>query len=432
MQTYEDTLKYLESLVNYEKTGPEEFKGKSFDLDKLRQALEVLGDPQLDYRSIHIAGTKGKGSISAFTSSVLSASGYCVGLFTSPHLTYPEERVSVNGRNISTEELAGIVEYIRECLPGSGKDLTFFEMYTLIAMVYFSEKKADYAVFETGMGGRFDATNVLDEKVCGISPISYDHMQVLGNKLEQIAAEKAAIIKEGNCCVCAPQNETVLDVVRSRCSEKGVSLSLVGEDITYRVKSVDTGGSTFDLRSETHEYNGCQTGLLGEFQVANCAVAVGICEKLLDDKVNVDDFKKGIKEAFIPGRMEVLSREPMVMIDGAQNGASARQLKESVEQIFRYDKLILLLGLSRDKDIKSVCDELVPLADEVVLTRAGVDRALNPELIRGYIKGREVKLTRDVTEALGTAFHLAGKNDLILATGSFFVIGEVRDLVIKK
>ena len=432
MQTYEDTLKYLDSLVNYEKTGPEDLKGKTFDLDKLRRVLEALGNPQLDYRPVHIAGTKGKGSISVFTSSILRASGCNVGLFTSPHLISPRERVSVNGEDISREELASAVGYIRERLPAGCGDLTFFEMYTLVAMVHFRQRGADHAVFETGMGGRMDATNVLDEKVCGISPVSYDHTQVLGSSLEEIAREKAAIIKKGNFCVCAPQQEAVLDVIRSRCGETGASLSLVGEDITYSVKGSDAAGSTFDLFTGNREYKSCRTVLPGAFQVTNCAVAAGICEELLKDRSDVENFKKGIKEAFIPGRMEVLSRGPMIVIDGAQNAESARQLKYSVEQIFKYDKLILLLGLSRDKDVKGVCGELVSAADEVVITRAGVDRALSPELIKGYVRGRKTIITRDVKEALGTALRAAGKNDLILATGSFFVIGEIRDLLVKK
>ncbi|MFC1548913.1 bifunctional folylpolyglutamate synthase/dihydrofolate synthase [Candidatus Omnitrophota bacterium] len=430
MHTYEETLRYLDSFVNYEKIGLEKIGGKSFDLDRLRGVLKKLDDPQRSYCSAHIAGTKGKGSVCAFTSSILRESGYRVGLYTSPHLVTPTERISINGDPISREDLASVVGELREIIPNAASGFSFFEVFTLIAMLYFSKNDVDFAVFETGMGGRLDATNVIDSKVCGISPISYDHMHVLGEKIEQIASEKAAIIKNEAYCISSPQCEPALDVIRKRCEEQNSELSLVGKDITCDMISCGVEGSTFDLITPKGEYKECRTGLLGNFQIENCATAVGICERLIDDKIDVDNFKRGIERAFIPGRMEILSRDPVILIDGAQNGESASRLKYSVEQIFKYDKLILLLGLARDKDIKNVCQELAPLASEIVLTRASVSRSADPLLIRGYLAGEKAKITSDVKEGLGVALKLAGKNDLILATGSFYVIGEVRELLV--
>ena len=431
MPTYNETLKYLDAFVNYEKTGFDGLK-KDFDLDKLRAVLKKMGDPHRDYRSAHVAGTKGKGSICAFTSSILEEAGYCVGLYTSPHLATVAERVKINNKNIEKEDLVRVIDRLRKHIgPAPDKEFTFFEIYTLAAMLYFSMKKVDFAVFETGMGGRLDATNVVDAEVCGMAPVSYDHTHVLGSRIEQIAREKSAIIKRGARCVSSPQRSRVLQVIERRCAEKEASLSLVGKDITYNVSSSDEEGNYFDVYGEAGHYAKCRMRMLGDFQVANCATAIGICEQLLGpEKNNRDAFRKGIERVFIPGRMEILSRRPFVVIDGAQNGDSAARLKNSVERIFRYDRLILLVGISRDKDIESVCAQLAPLADEIVLSRASVSRAADPGLIRGYIKGRRVTMTKDVKEGLGAAFSLAGKNDVILATGSFFLIGEVRKMIL--
>jgi dihydrofolate synthase/folylpolyglutamate synthase len=333
---------------------------------------------------------------------------------------------------IPEEDLADVVEKIRGILPDAEKTFTYFEMFTLTAMFYFKARGVDHAVFETGLGGRLDATNILDPDVCGITPISYDHMKVLGERIEEIAAEKAAIIKKDCRCVSAPQSEAALGIIKRRCGETGSNLSLVGDTITYDIHSLGPEGSIFDIHGEKGDYEGCHVRMPGDFQVMNCATAVGICENLSDKAGKEIDplaLKRGIESAFIPGRMEILSLRPAILIDGAQNGESAAKLKYSVERIFKYDKLILLLGLCRDKDVESVCGELAPAASEIVLTKASADRAMDPHVIRGYIRGKKVSITSDVREALGTALRLAKKNDLILATGSFYVIGEVRQLL---
>jgi dihydrofolate synthase/folylpolyglutamate synthase len=346
----------------------------------------------------------------------------------------PAERIAVDGEMIPEEDLADVVKKIRENLPGAEKRFTYFEMFTLMAMFYFRARGVDYAVFETGLGGRLDATNVLEPDVCGITPISYDHMKVLGERIEEIASEKAAIIKNGSRCVSSPQCEAALGIIRRRCGQTGSSLSLVGDAITYDIHSLGPEGSVFDIHGEKGDYEGCRVRMPGDFQVTNCATAVGICENLLGkggEKIDPAALKRGIENAFIPGRMEILSLRPAILIDGAQNGESAAKLKYSVERIFKYDRLILLLGLCRDKDIESVCRELAPAANEIVLTKASTERAADPHVIRGYIRGRKVSITSDVKEALGTALSLAKRSDLILATGSFYVIGEVRELLRK-
>ncbi|MGB3112768.1 MAG: folylpolyglutamate synthase/dihydrofolate synthase family protein [Candidatus Omnitrophota bacterium] len=433
MPTYSDTLSFLDSFINYERTGMDSSE-RAFDLDKLREVLKKAGDPHENYHSVHVTGTKGKGSVCSFVSSVLKEAGYRVGLFTSPHLLTVRERIQTDGEFISEEDFVSALEHIKKYLDSSGPRgrFTYFEILTLMAMAHFSIKKCDYAVFEVGMGGRFDATNVINADVCGISPISYDHTHVLGSTIEMITKEKAEIIKKKTRCVSSPQEEAALEIIRDKCAEEEAALSVVGKDITYRPLEMDESGSLFDIAGKKGSYKECRTNMPGAFQLSNCATAVGICEELLEGKGGIDGktVKRGIERAFIPGRMEVLSRRPLVVIDGAQNGESAKRLRDSVEKIFKYNKLVLILGVSRDKDIKNICGHLTPMADEVILTKASVERAADPLLLRGSVKGKDVKVTGDVKEALGIAFGKAGAGDMILATGSFFVIGEVRRLIL--
>ncbi len=430
MRSYKETLDYLDSFVNYETIGLDGIKDK-FDLGKVHDALKELGDPHKNYKCVHVAGTKGKGSVCVFTAAILEGAGHSVGLFTSPHLVDPKERIRINAEEITEEELTSAATILRETLENRKERFTFFEVYTMIAMLHFSIKKVDFAVFEVGLGGRLDSTNVIDAKVCGITPISYDHMNVLGNSLEEIALEKAGIIKRGAHCVSAPQTESVMEVIRKKCADQDASLSVVGEDILYKVISMDTSGSWVNIQTPAGTYENCRTVMPGDFQGMNCAVAIGLAEKALGGKeLDRDKMLDSLSRAFLPGRLEVLATQPFIVIDGAQNGESSRRLKYSVEQIFKYDKLILLFGISKDKDIRSTCRELAQAADEIILTRATVDRAADPHLVRGFFKGKSCKVTRDVKEALGIALHMAGKRDMILATGSFFVAGEVRELVL--
>jgi len=432
---YKDAVRYLDSLSDHEKTGLDCLKGR-YDLGKLKRILSRMGDPQDDFRSVHIAGTKGKGSVSVFVSSILREAGLDVGLFTSPHLADPRERISVNGSMISEAELESSVSLLKEAL--SGEVISFFEAYTLIALEHFSRKKVDFAVLECGLGGRLDATNVVGAEVCGIAPISYDHMQVLGTKIEEIAGEKAAIIKKGSVCVSSPQRSEVMRVISEKCRKEEAPLSVTGKDTTYFLKEAGEQGSVFDIKGKKADYIGCRTVMPGAFQVENAATAIGIIENIKGDVLGDSSLaprevvKSGILKAFLPGRMEILCREPLFVIDGAQNAESASRLKYSVEEIFKYDRLILLLGLSADKDIRGVCRELVPLADEIVLTKAQVARAADPHIIRGYIRAGKVRIARDVKESLGIVFGLAGKTDMVLAAGSFYLIGEIRNELQKR
>lgn len=428
--TYPEALKYLDSFINYEKKDEYGYK-ESFKLERIEALTRDLGNPQLDVKSIHIAGSKGKGSVSAITHSILKAAGLYTGLYTSPHLEDFRERIRLNDSLISEEDVARLLDRISPAIENrAGTKPSFFEIYTALAYLYFSVKKADIAVYETGLGGRLDATNVLEPLVSAITPISYEHTDKLGNTLREIAFEKAGIIKKGSVCVTALQEKEALDVISSVCSQRGSKLIAVGKDVSFEEVSCDDTGSVFNVSGIFGKYFGLECGLLGSHQIANAALSIGIVESLrfFDITISEEAIRSGIKAAVWPGRLEVVSRRPLVVLDGAQNKASAKVLADAVKKIFKYDKLKLVLGVSKDKDIKGILGELLPLSDSVIVTKSKIsERAAEPDSIKTMI-GRSVSTitTSCVDEAMDKALSQAGANDLVLVTGSLFVVGEAR------
>lgn len=439
--TYPEALQYLDSFINYEKKDKYDYN-KSFNIDRIKKIASLLGNPHRAANAIHIAGTKGKGSTAAFIYSILKAAGFKVGLYTSPHLVSFRERIRINDTLISEDDVVKFLGSIKKVLDGVEEDNpSLFEVCTALAYLYFREKKVDFAVYETGLGGRLDATNIISPLVSCITPISYDHMDKLGDTLGLIAGEKAAIIKEGSVCVSAPQDTEALDVIKKACCENNVRLALVGSDIKFKELSSSDDKEVFDVFGIDDEYRMLTSRLLGPHQVINAATAIGVIEALRFHGVVVspDCVRRGVESCRWPGRLEVAARSPMVVLDGAQNKASALALAGAVKKIFKYKNLILVLGVSKDKDLKGILDELLPISDSIVLTKSKiVERALDPMKIREFIsgnKGKEGKVrigddrvfsTSGVDEALSKARELAKPDDLILITGSLFVVGEAR------
>ncbi len=434
--TYQEALRYLDSFVNYEKEDNYNYN-KSIKLDRMRRLAGLLGDPHRGIRSIHIAGTKGKGSTAAFIYSILKSAGFRVGLYTSPHLISFRERIRINDEFISEEAICNILERIRVVADSIEYDKpSFFEIYTSLAYLYFKEKKVDFAVYEVGLGGRLDATNIIEPLVLAITPISYEHTQKLGATLREIAAEKCGIIKEGNVCVSAPQAEEVLTVIKEVCEEKRTKLILVGKDILFEELDFDQRKELFNVFGMFGEYPILETGLLGSHQVVNAATSIGIAETLRFRGIiiSADAIRDGIKNARWEGRLEIVKERPFVVLDGAQNRASADALAEAVKKIFYkkslYKKLILILGVSNDKDIKGILEELLPIADSVILTKSRViERAMDPNKIKEFIHSKNIIITTNVEEALDSAYSMAAKDDFILVTGSLFVIGETKEII---
>ena len=469
VMTYLQAFAYLNSFVNYENKDSYLYR-KSFSLERIKGFLRLLGNPQDSLKCLHIAGSKGKGSVCIFAANILRAAGYRVGLYTSPHLLDVGERVRVleptkdegrplgfaRGRRtrdefegmITKNEITRLAERLKPVIEKYNRvykagDLTFFEVWTALAFLYFKEKQVDYAVLETGLGGRLDATNAVNPLVCGITPISYDHTQYLGNTLRQIAREKAGIIKEHQMAVIsALQEKEAREVIRKRCIRKKARLYEIGRDILSFPRKRESrhldspvkpgndrplfraGGQSFDLQGIKRRYNNLEIRLLGRHQLANAALAVGMVEALGDQRIKPAHIRRGIKAARWPGRLEVISRNPYIVLDGAQNAASALALKEAIRDNFRWQKLILVLGMSRDKDVPGFCRQFSDFCDKVVLTKSANPRAANPRDLAGYFSGKKIVAADSVKKAITKAKAVAKKKDLILVTGSLFVVGE--------
>ncbi len=433
--TYPEALQYLNSFINYEKQDGYSYQ-KSFNLERMKRITSLIGDPQKGIRSVHIAGTKGKGSTCAIVHSILKSAGFKVGLYTSPHLVSFRERIKIGDSLITEEEVSALVEKIRPVVAALDEDATsFFEVYTALAYLYFSQKKVDFAVYETGLGGRLDATNVLEPLVCAITPISYEHTDKLGHTLGEIAYEKGGIIKEDTLCVVAPQEASALAVIKRICEEKNTRLILVGKDILFEELGSKEEKEFFNVLGLFGEYPLLGMGLLGSHQILNAATAIGIVEALRfhDITISSDAIRKGLEVASWPGRFEIVARSPDIVLDGAQNAASANALAETVRKVSRHRRLILILGISKDKDISGILKELVPISDIIILTKSNVvERAADPSSINELIRSKKknATLTSNVKEALERARTEAAPEDLILITGSLFVVGEARALVL--
>jgi dihydrofolate synthase/folylpolyglutamate synthase len=303
--------------------------------------------------------------------------------------------------------------------------LSFFEVYTAIAFVYFFRQQVDFVVLETGMGGRLDATNTVNSWVCGITPISLEHTQKLGKTLGKIAKEKAGIIKpEVSIVISAAQKPAAAKIIRLECKKSQTKLLEVGRQLKY-FKTKDS----FLIQGLRENYKNLKSSLIGDHQMANATLAVGLVEtlKLYGFEIDASIIRQGVLKTIWPGRCEVVGKHPLIVLDGAQNLASAQILKTAIKDNFKYNKLILVLGISDDKDIAGICKILEPLANEIILTRARSARAAYPEKLSSHFK-QKVYLTVSVKEAKLLAKRLAGKKDLILVTGSLFVVGEYRDV----
>ncbi len=450
--TPQEARAYFYSFTNYEIISP---SNSSFQLERVVHFLRLLGDPQKKLKCIHVAGTKGKGSTCAFTAYILREAGFRVGLYTSPHLHDLCERIRIltptNKEDISPfagsikeDELAGYVQKIKSVIGAYPHDplikgLTFFEIFTGIALLYFAENGVDFVVLETGLGGRLDATNAVDSLVCAITPISLEHAQLLGATVGTIAREKAGIIKNKNqITVIAPQEESAAKVIEQRCRDVGARAVWLGKDIRVKIheRTGDIGeGSMFDVYGR-HEYVKLKMGLLGKHQAVNAAVAIGIVEALGPSPVHIREeaVRKGIERTVWPGRFEIVQRKPLVILDGAHNVASARALVETFEQVFPKRKAVFLLSMAQDKDKRGICWELNRIADKIILTKSNHPRASNLTIMNcdELFKGKEIFITQNSRQALEKAFQITGPNDIILATGSLFLVGEIRAICTKQ
>ena len=431
---FRDALDYLDSLTNYEKQA--NFEYNELKLDRVKDLLKLLGDPHKQYRAIHIAGTKGKGSTCAILFAILKSAKYKVGLYTSPHLINVRERIRISFLNeisesrerlIKEDELVELISKVKEHtekVPG----LTFFEILTVVAFKFFADQKVDFVILETGLGGRLDATNVVDAIVCGITNISLDHTEILGNTIGKIAEEKAGIIKETTMVVTAPQSPEALRVIENKCQAVGTRLYEIGKDFVSDPIGQDLDCNMFDFQGMFGAYENLRLTLLGQHQVTNAALTLAIIQLLTlhDIVISILAIKEGLENVRWPGRMQLIHKHPFVIFDGAQNEASANALRVAVNMLFIPSKIILILGVSQGKDIDGICKNLCSNQTSVIVTKANIPRAVDTSTLEQRVKKYCLNVQQALTikDALDQAITMVDKNSLILVAGSLYLIGE--------
>ena len=436
--SYNLALDYLYSFVDYSLKHSSELAKADFNLNRMFALMESLGEPQKKYPVIHVAGTKGKGSTSALCAAGLQAAGYTVGLYTSPHLLDYVERIQINGEPISHEQLIELVEEIKPHVAKIEK-LTTFEITTALAFMAFGKYGVNAAVFEVGLGGRLDATNIVTPKVSVITSLSYDHMAVLGNTLALIAGEKAGIIKDGVPMVSSPQKDEALEVLERVAKQRNSEITLIGRDVTFElVKSslegqeltVDGGQWTVDGRQSVNGQRSTvnlKIPLLGAHQVENAATAYTAL-KVSGIPISDEQIQKGFSQVKWRARFEVARMEPPVIFDSAHNQDSFEKLRETLETYFPGRPVYLIFGASEDKNIPGMFAEMKSKIKKIIITRADHPRALEVEKIRSLADqaGAESEAVVPVKDALARALDLSSKDgSIVLSAGSMFVTAEV-------
>ncbi len=442
MVTFVEAQEYLDSFVNYEEKIKYSYE-HGFRLARVESFLKSLGDPQKHLRAINVAGTKGKGSTCAFLANILSQAGFKVGLYTSPHLATIRERIRIfKGEEggcfsglISEEDLCKYVERLKSFIDdfnliSSQGELTFFEICTALAFLYFKENSVDFTILETGMGGRLDATNTTDPLVSVVTPISLEHAQLLGSSIAEISREKAGIIKNiDQMVVVAPQVKEALNVIRSRCKEIKAKSILVGEDILFEKISGNVEEQVFNCSCGQKQYSKLQLRLIGKHQLVNAACSIGAIEALKSFDINIAEeaVRSGLQNTCWPGRFEIVSKKPIIVLDGAQNAASAVALSNTLEELFVGRNFIFVLGVSSDKDIKGISEIISPIAKKVILTQAQSCRAMSVDIMEEYFKPDIVQKTKNISDALDIANTMMDDNSVIVITGSLFVVAQARE-----
>jgi dihydrofolate synthase/folylpolyglutamate synthase len=397
----------------------------------MRELARRSGDPQNDFPSLHIAGSKGKGSTSAMTTAILQAAGYRTGLYTSPHLHTFRERLRIDGQLIPRQRLVDLWEQARPVVKSLPRTTTF-EIITLLAFMYFAQEQVDWAVLEVGLGGRLDATNIISPAACAITALSLEHTDLLGDTIAAIAAEKAGIIKPGAPVVTGPQPPEAMAVIERTARETGVPLIRVGEDWRWQIREQSPRGLRLDIYGPDSTITDIELPLTGAHQAVNATVAVALLHSLRARGVDIPPgtIRQGLARTYWPGRLEMLSEQPAILLDSAHNRDSATRLRNALD-IFPHRRLILLFGVSGDKDITGMLEILGAEADAIILTRSFHPRAADPArlapIVRTLFPDKPVILTDVSASGLQRALELAGPEDLILVTGSIFVVAAVRE-----
>jgi dihydrofolate synthase / folylpolyglutamate synthase len=413
--TYQETLAYIYGLGRF---------GMRPGLEKITALLASLGNPQNRIKSIHVAGTNGKGSTAAFLSSILQHAGYKVGLFTSPHLIRFTERIRINNAEISSEDVTRLAQL---AIDASSPETTFFELVTAMTWLHFAAEEVDLAIMETGMGGRFDATNSASGILSVITPISLDHCQYLGNSLAEIAFEKAGIIEPGYPVVTSNQTPEALDVIAGQCSRLSSPLYRCGKEFSA---NWETGGLSY---SGIHvKMRNLTPGMAGRYQASNAATALASAELLQEMGFALPEsaMRAGIEGSSWPGRMEMVGEEPRILLDGAHNQAGVIALADELREI-PHERLILVAGVMADKDAEEMFKPLFPMANRVYTVSPSLERAMPSDRLAEFCRSFCVDCSDagTVEEGLYQAKEFACSADLIVVCGSLFTVGEARSVL---
>jgi dihydrofolate synthase/folylpolyglutamate synthase len=431
---YKAALAYINTFINSEKSPDFSRQARFYNLERISRLLAKLGNPHRRLKVVHVAGSKGKGSTAALIASILTHAGYKIGLFTQPHLITPRERCRINSRLISEEEFAGYVGRLKPSIEAVAESesigqVSFFEIYTALAFTYFADNAVDFAVVEVGLGGRLDATNVVDPLVSVITPISLEHTAILGDTHEAIAKEKAEIIKPSRPVILAPQLSEAQAVFETVAADRDAPMDEVGCDIHLKRKDWSLNGQAFDLTTQSAFYPDLFLPLLGEHQAINAATAIACIERIRQEgyKVPRTSIYGGLKAVRWAGRMQVVGQSPVILLDGAHSPTSAEALCKAIREVFRYRRLILVVGLMRDKDLQAIGQVLCPFADEIIATQAFDNPRVTPaeEIAQAWSEtGTILHVCPSVREAIPLAQSIATTSDLICVAGSIYIVGE--------
>ena len=440
--SYQAALRYLDDRPNLERVRQDKIGSDTFKLDRLRAILDRLDSPHRDLKFVHIAGSKGKGSTVEMLTSALEACGYAVGVFTSPHLVDVRERIRLGRTPIPEQAFMGALSRVRHASETVAKkqgEATFFELMTAAAFVFFAEQAVDLAILEVGLGGRLDCTNVVMPEVCGLTEIQLEHTSILGETLEEIAREKAGIMKPGVTAITAPQKPEVIEVFREVAEQTGATLAVLGEDVEYSCRfesSHDRGPhARICVSTERSEFEHISVPLGGEHQAPNCGLALAILDKLRERGFETPerDVAAGLAETPSNGRMEVVHLQPRIMIDGAHNPESVEALIRAIGAQVKYDSMVVIFGCATDKNVEGMLEQIGRGADKIIFTRSGANaRAADPDRLRRDYEaatGKMAQTSETLKEAINMAARAVARDDLILITGSFYLAGEAKRLL---
>ncbi len=438
---------YLGARVDLERVSPRASTRELYKLDRMRELLRVLGNPHENVRMVHVAGTKGKGSTCWMVSAMLEGCGYTVGLFTSPHLVDVRERIMVNRRPVSEEDFVRLTRAVSEAAavvegPGGMGASTYFELMTAMGFLHFAEQAVDAAVVEVGLGGLLDCTNVITPEVAAVATIGRDHTQILGETVEEIAAQKAGIFKAGVPALIVDQAAGVVEAARRVAEKVGAPLTVVGKDVDYSFRvehpPAGTGGwptARLSLTTRRWELEHVAVPLAGEHQAHNCALALAIVDALADRgfDVPVEGVLAGLATTKVSGRFEVVGQAPRVLLDGAHNVDSVKALMKTIGQWLQYDALVVIFGCAADKDVGPMLRALSMGADKVIFTKAADNqRAADPaKLAKMFsdIDGKPAMHAPDLAAAVELAKRSLTSNDVLAVTGSLYLVGDAKRLM---